>query len=352
MHASKSRVSLREAGQALAQAGWPMRHLSARLPDLLAASDELAGADRQFWLSGLRRAWNAQGWAMSPMAARDLLALAGAWRDLPLVVEIGASLERGDALDADAALGLILARHALGDGEAALELAWRWQLLAPRDRRFATTHRELARWLDWRDGLPRIERDDLRLEPLGHQHRADFAWQYHAPDIRALCRMPAFQRDGQWHAWLDELYGFGDELPLAVLQVDQGFVGCAHLVRAGEIGFLYYWLGADFRGRGLATRAASLLLEAAGRMGLATCYAKVFEHNASSRRVLERLGFAELDIHATPPDAAELFYRLGEPAPRRRVVEELHELMARMQTDTRVAVPLLETSVKPGWSRP
>jgi RimJ/RimL family protein N-acetyltransferase len=340
MYASNPLVSLHEQGLLLEQAGWPMSHLSARLPELIEASGELHGADRLFWLSGLRRAWKAQGWAMSAASGRDLLALATTWRDLPLVLEVGANLEQRDELDANAALGLMAARHALGEGESARDLAWRWQLLAPRDRRFADAHRELANWLEWRAGLPRIERDDLRLEPLGHQHLEDFAWQYHAPDIRELCRMPEFRETGQWHAWLDGLYGLGDELPLAILQVDQGFVGCVHLVRAGEIGFLYYWLGADFRGQGLATRAVSLLLEAAARMGLVTCYAKVFEYNAPSRRMLERLGFVGLGIHAAPPDVAELFYRLGDPAPRRRVVGELHELMARMRSDTLVAAPL------------
>ncbi len=340
MHAATPLLSLREQGRFLAQADWPMRLLRARLPELLETRGELRGADRLFWLSGLRRAWKAQGWAMDAASARDLLALAAAWRDLPLALEVGANLERRDGLDAGAALALMAVRHALGEAESALDLAWRWQLLAPRDRRFAAAHRQLATWLDWRGKLPRIERDDLRLEPLGHQHREDFAWQYHAPDIRELCGMPEFHTAGQWHAWLNGIYGLGDELPLAILQIDQGFVGCAHLVRAGDLGFLYYWLGADFRGRGLATRAAGLLLEAAARMGIATCYAKVLEHNAPSRRMLARLGFAELGIHAAPPDAAELFYRLGEPAPRRRVVGELHELMARMRSDTRVAAPL------------
>lgn len=340
MHAPRREDVLADWGRALERAGWPMRQLRAALPELLTASGELPGPGRCFWLSGLRRAWKAQGWSLDAQGRRDLLTLAAVWRDHPLALVLGDELERRGELDAAAALGSIAAHHAQGDAEAALTLAWRWQLLAPRDHRFAAAYRELSDWLAWREGRPRFPADDLRLEPLGHQHLSDFAWQYHAADIRELCRMPAFHDDARWHAWLDDLYRIGDEWCLAILHADWGFVGCVHLVWVGNIGFLYYWLGPDFRGQGLARRAAELLLEGAAP-SLRVCYAKVFERNALSRRLLERLGFVELDIRAAPLDEEECFYRLGEPAPRARMVEELHELMMRMHSDTRVAAPLM-----------
>lgn len=338
MHAPRRQEILEYRGRALEQAGWSMRLLREALPELLAASGELPGAGRRFWLSGLRRAWKAQGWSLDDRDRRALLALAAAWRDHPLVLALGRELEAGGEPDPATALHWINSLHALGEADAALSLAWRWQLLAPRDGRFAAAHRVLSDWLAWRAGQPGHQAGDLRLEPLGHQHLQDFAWQYHAADIRELCRMPEFLDDAQWHAWLDELYRLGDEASFAILHADRGFVGCIHLVRAGDLGFLYYWLGQDFRGQGLARRAADLLLE---RVALRACYAKVFACNEPSRRLLERLGFVELDIRAAPPEQEERFYRRGEPAPRARVVEELHELMARMRSDTRVAAPLL-----------
>jgi RimJ/RimL family protein N-acetyltransferase len=49
-----------------------------------------------------------------------------------------------------------------------------------------------------------------------------------------------------------------------------------------------YWLGRDFWGRGIATRALALFLMVEERRPL---YAFVARHNGASRRVLEKCGF-------------------------------------------------------------
>lgn len=53
-----------------------------------------------------------------------------------------------------------------------------------------------------------------------------------------------------------------------------------------EIG---YWLGSSFWGQGIATRALAQFLEQVATRPLYACVAK---HNQSSRRVLEKCGFA------------------------------------------------------------
>ena len=86
----------------------------------------------------------------------------------------------------------------------------------------------------------------------------------------------------------------GREWVFAILEED-GFRGLAGFlvhdlpVRHGEVG---YWLGAPFRGRGLATLAARLAVDFAFReTGLPFLRARCLERNPASARVLEKAGF-------------------------------------------------------------
>ena len=53
-----------------------------------------------------------------------------------------------------------------------------------------------------------------------------------------------------------------------------------------------YWLGREFWGKGIATRALSLFLE---QVLLRPLYAYVAKHNLASIRVLEKCGFEKMD---------------------------------------------------------
>lgn len=319
----------------LSAAGWPLRQLAACLPDVLDTVDELAPGRRLVWLAGLRQAWQRHAWVMSPATRRELLQLAQAWCDWPLAGAVGETLLETGTLDAEAALWLMEAWAMHGEFEAACDLAVHWQLAVPADARFSGAHRQLSVWQDWCAEWSELADDMLLLTPLVHQHVHGFAWAYHDPAIAKLCCLPAFQDAGEWHAWLNGRYDDGDEWPLAIIHRGWGFVGCVHLILADDLGFLFYWLSPDFRGLGIASHACALLLE--NLPDLRACYAKVYADNAPSRRLLERLGFIDLGIHATPPDQDELFYRRGEPAPRETVVAELHELMRQMGSQTQVA---------------
>ncbi len=86
----------------------------------------------------------------------------------------------------------------------------------------------------------------------------------------------------------------GREWVFAILE-EGGFRGLAGFlvhdlpVRHGEVG---YWLGAPFRGRGLATLAARLAVDFAFRQaGLPFLRARCLERNPASARVLEKAGF-------------------------------------------------------------
>jgi RimJ/RimL family protein N-acetyltransferase len=61
-----------------------------------------------------------------------------------------------------------------------------------------------------------------------------------------------------------------------------------------------YWLGREFWGRGIATRALAAFLDQVEPRPL---YAHVAKHNAGSRRVLEKCGFV---LHGENPEFATI----------------------------------------------
>jgi RimJ/RimL family protein N-acetyltransferase len=62
-----------------------------------------------------------------------------------------------------------------------------------------------------------------------------------------------------------------------------------------------FWLGREFWGRGIGTRALSLFL-ATGQEETRPLYAEAAVHNAASVRALKRLGFDELEVVEDGPD--------------------------------------------------
>ncbi len=60
-----------------------------------------------------------------------------------------------------------------------------------------------------------------------------------------------------------------------------------------------YWIGADFWGRGVATRALAKYLAFDTHRPL---HARVAKHNVASRRVLEKCGFTVIGEGTVPPD--------------------------------------------------
>jgi RimJ/RimL family protein N-acetyltransferase len=83
---------------------------------------------------------------------------------------------------------------------------------------------------------------------------------------------------------------------------------------AGNIGswrqegkqFVGYWIGRDFWGKGIATRALAEFVEEIPQRPL---HAWVATSNVGSVRVLEKCGFVRVDSRTT--DVEELLYQLG-----------------------------------------
>ncbi len=319
-----------------------VRRLDALLPRILDRADGLPVDQRYAWQDGLRRLWRRQAWALSQRHRADLMTLTAAWGDWPLTRAIGHVMESSHGLTAQQANCLVVACRQLGEVLEASDRCRSRMLAHPRESWPEREYHALIGLIEFHTTIAGpIESPELRLEPLGHHHDQDFACQFYDPTIAERCCLPDFPSDEHWHHWLDDCWAIGDQRLYAVIDPEWGFVGSVSLVLHAGIGFVYYWIGRDFQGRGLATAAVRLLLDAASvQDGMRACYAKVFEDNTRSQRVLERLGFQALDICPSPPDEAERFYRLGPPQMRERTVEDLHELFARMRSDTRVAAPM------------
>lgn len=332
------------------------RVLASCLPLAVSQAGALHPGERIAWLGALRTALQSGGLEHAD-ACEAALTLASRWSDWPLTLALCAQLETMPAhaagLPVSAAQARVQALHASGCSEEAIAECRRRMLIRPQDSWPLSTHAGLCAWQAFASArAPAIVGEALRLEPLGHQHLQDFAWQYHDPEIARLCCLPVFADDGAWHAWLDRCWSYGDQRLYAVLHPEWGFVGSVSLIQHGQLGFFYYWLGPDFQGHGLGPSAVALLLaHARDTSGLRGCYAKVFDDNHRSQRGLEKLGFRALGVRGIPPFDGEMFYRLHferEAASdsctnsddEARDIEELRWLLERMDAETRLAAPL------------
>jgi ribosomal-protein-serine acetyltransferase len=104
--------------------------------------------------------------------------------------------------------------------------------------------------------------------------------------------------EGSGRAWLE-----GAELPVAIaIPAKEGWqlVGTAGLRinRYTQAGDAWYWIDAAFEGRGLVSRAMTILLDQAfGPLGLARVTVHTEAANQRSRAVAARLGFTEEGLH-------------------------------------------------------
>jgi len=334
-------TSLATLWESLESGAWSPRALRRSLPAVVAHAASLAPESRIAWLVRLREAAR-HAWAAPTEVGETLLRLANAWCDWPLLLATAERLEAAGELPAWASPLMIDAQLRMGASQAGLTRCRALALLHPQDRWASGCHDALQQWIAFIERVaPPIVGESLRLEPMGHHHAGDFAWQYYDPAIAERCCLPTFADHAHWHRWLDQCWSYGDQCMYAVLHPEWGFTGSVSLILRDGIGFFYYWLGRDFQGYGLGPAAARLLLDHARRhRGMRTCYAKVFEDNTPSRRALEKLGFDALDFCPAPPNAHEVLYRSGLPQCREDSVEELRTLFERMGADTRIAVPL------------
>lgn len=237
-------------------------------------------------------------WQLGDLAlARHLLTgLHAEWPDHPDVCQLLAQVEiaAGCAELAPPLLQLALATHPAHEALLAL--------LSQCEQR--ATARAALSWCPAE--LPRD--DELTLEPLGPEHAGALFTQYRDPQIGMMTRLPEFESSEAMAVWLAGMAATPHRQGYAVLHADAGAIGVVSIAWHGGAGYLHFWLGADWQGRGLAGRAVRLALTAvpAGTQ----LYTSVYQDNHRSRRVLAQLGFTVLDCRAEAPDEGLIFMRL------------------------------------------
>jgi RimJ/RimL family protein N-acetyltransferase len=130
-----------------------------------------------------------------------------------------------------------------------------------------------------------VEPDDLavlysyQLEPIANQLAC------------TLLRSPAVF-DAHWADILNDL-------AVVVKAIDSNGVlaGCISCFKSDGLDLVGYWLGAEFWGNGIATRALSLLLQEVSNRPL---YARVATSNLASLRVLAKCGFEVTRYQLSP----------------------------------------------------
>jgi RimJ/RimL family protein N-acetyltransferase len=125
------------------------------------------------------------------------------------------------------------------------------------------------------------------------------------PEANEMAIFPARDResfDAHWRRILAD-----DSVIKKTIVVDgqvAGNIGC--WAQDGRR-FVGYWVGKDFWGKGLATRA---LREFVGEIETRPLHAWVASSNVGSIRVLEKCGFVRVGSRTT--DVEELLYELGD----------------------------------------
>ena len=313
--------------------------LATQLAKLQEAAVTLDPGQRQGNISLLRQVWVNHQHSLTQSQKSHVLQMAICWSDYVLVHSLlsqcGVEHERSDALN------LCWSQLQLAQHEDALAGCRRLLFLYRSDRQVLALYEGLRRWYEYCALFPPPELEkDLYLQPLGRHHVDSFRFQYVDSDIPALCCLPNFENDEQWLTWLDEQYDFGDQLVLAVMHTEWGFIGSVSLVLHRGVGFFYYWIGNDFRNRGFGSVAVGLLMRAGlGHWGMHCCYAKVLDHNLPSLRVMQKLGFVDLQVRARYPDQDQRFIYLGAEKTQDELKLELAQLLFDMDSTETLALP-------------
>jgi RimJ/RimL family protein N-acetyltransferase len=258
-----------------------------------------------------------------------------------MAAALGESLLDDGAQSVDDLVDLAVALWRQGRTADAMAITLKAMLTFPEARGPAALHTDLRAWAQEQPDTRRLlAAGDLRLEPLGHHHFGDFSWQLDTAVVERCC-LPSFRSAHQWHRWLDQHQGVEGQMIYGIWHAVWGFCGCVSLTVAGRAGFFYYWLGPDFRGRGIGPQAGKILLRYAREVqGLAACYTTAFDTNTDSQRGLVRIGFVAVDVPVTrngyPP---ETLFRW--PASGGDVTDEARVLLQSIGASSRITRPIL-----------
>jgi RimJ/RimL family protein N-acetyltransferase len=148
------------------------------------------------------------------------------------------------------------------------------------------------------------EPTDVLLRDVSESDLAVFFEHQLDPDANAMANFAPRDRDAFTAHWNRIL---GDETVLTkTILADGQVAGNVVSWRRAGARLVGYWIGKDFWGRGIATRALSAFLDYDTARPL---HAHVARHNAASIRVLEKCGFT-ISGEDTVDDVEELILEL------------------------------------------
>jgi RimJ/RimL family protein N-acetyltransferase len=121
--------------------------------------------------------------------------------------------------------------------------------------------------------------------PILFEHQAD-------PVANEMAAFPARDREAFMAHWT-KILKIESNVTRTIVYDGQvaGTMMCFEMEGKFEVG---YWIGREYWGKGIATRALALLLKQVKTRPL---YGYVVKHNTGSRRVLEKCGFEFLEEH-------------------------------------------------------
>ena len=153
--------------------------------------------------------------------------------------------------------------------------------------------------------------DDVRLREVAASDLPVFFEHQRDPEASRMAAFAPRERDAFMAHWAKVL---GDEaLITRTILLDGEVAGNIGSWQSGGKRVVGYWIGREYWGRGVATRALSAFLEEIRARPL---HAHVATHNAASIRVLRKCGFTpcpdETEALGPPGDGVEeVVYRLG-----------------------------------------
>jgi RimJ/RimL family protein N-acetyltransferase len=128
---------------------------------------------------------------------------------------------------------------------------------------------------------------DVQLRDVEHADLEVFLAQEHDPEAAARSKFPPRPRERFMTHWETKVLG-DPTVHVQAVTVDGGVAGSIVAWWEGDRRFLGYWLGREWWGRGIGTRALRLFLE---REAARPLYADPVATNTGSVRLLEKCGF-------------------------------------------------------------
>jgi RimJ/RimL family protein N-acetyltransferase len=145
--------------------------------------------------------------------------------------------------------------------------------------------------------------DNVRLRDVEPNDLPVFYEQQLDPDATRMAAFPARDRASFVAHWERNILGNPDAIAQTIL-VDDEVAGNIGSWSQESIRLVGYWIGKEYWGRGVATRALTAFLHHVTERPL---HAHVVEHNVGSIRVLEKCGFTvERKIDAAGDGVVEL----------------------------------------------